>query len=1005
MSTSIDSAVNICLNTAIVKISLTACPAVRVAQSIHFELKNWRGIDMAKRPKSRTNNTYLRPTMLAACIGSVLSSPALAQDTTDEVALEEVTVYGTRAAIQNAQAIKRDADTFVDAISASDISALPDVSVLEALQRVPGITIERFAAPNDPDHFSTEGSGATLRGLPQTRSAFNGRDTFSANSGRGLAYQDIAPELLGAVKIFKNQTADMVEGGISGTVDLITRKPFDGDGQTISFSAKGNRGDLAESTTPSFSGLYSNRFDVAAGELGFLVSYADSSLDFRSDGVEFGRHGEVNGNFVPINGGIRSTDTERDRLGASASVQFANNANTFSALAEYIRSDSETSWNEHAFFSDDNGGQAGPDATFTNGVFSSGTIVGIANGLGPQTRESNNEVIVEDFSLALEFTPTERLGISGDVQFVDSTTDIVDLSIFGGMLPVDGNGISASLDSSGSVPNVVFNPPPGASADYFSNPANYFWRAAMDHIEESEGDELALALDLDYDLEFDFARSIEAGVRFAERDQTTRWSTYNWGNLSEAWNGGFATFDGAANSTGAGSNDVEAFTFSDFHGNNAGGLPGNTGLFPASSLVGTYDDFLAGIASFGRTDLASRGGAIANTVYTPAEINSTNEETQAAYVKLNFGVDGDNRLQGNVGLRYVSIDTAVDGGFTLPTLNANTAQFASAEELAFANGFSSTAAATSDFSKVLPSLNVKYEVTPDLIARFGYSQSVAYPLLGSLRYNFNVSANVQNDADGNPDIIGWRQISGNPFLEPMESQNLDLSAEYYFANDGFFSVGVFYKDIDNFFANDTQSTQVTNPSNGAVQTVDISAPVNLGNAKLRGLEVSYNQFFSELPGILSGLGVQFNYTYLKDSDVPNQNLRIVQSGSEADAMRASIPFEGLPLQGLSENSFNLVGLFQNDKIDARLAYNWRDDYLLTIRQVNLGLPVFAEDRGQLDGSAFYRFNDNWQFGIEATNLLQEEQVTTMQADQEGTQVFRSSFVFDRRFSIVARASF
>ena len=118
------------------------------------------------------------------------------QDTKSETAtkddpkdLDKVTVVGIRASLMRAQDMKRDADTHIDAISAVDISALPDVSVLEALQRIAGISIERFAAKEDPDHFSTEGSGVTLRGLPNTRSEFNGRDTFSANSGRGLSFR------------------------------------------------------------------------------------------------------------------------------------------------------------------------------------------------------------------------------------------------------------------------------------------------------------------------------------------------------------------------------------------------------------------------------------------------------------------------------------------------------------------------------------------------------------------------------------------------------------------------------------------------------------------------------------------------------------------------------------------------------------------------------------------------------------------------------------------------
>ncbi|MFK7958244.1 MAG: TonB-dependent receptor [Lysobacterales bacterium] len=971
-------------------------------------------------PISTRNHHRIQRRAVSAAVAAALAFPAYAQNNSapDEVVedemLEEMVVKGVRQSLQNARAIKRDADTFVDAISASDINALPDVSVLEALQRVPGISIERFASPNDPDHFSTEGSGAILRGLPQTRTSLNGRDTFSANSSRGLSFQDIPPELTGAVKIFKNQTADMVEGGISGTIDLITRKPFDAEGQVMAFSAQANAGDIADETTGGFAGLYSNRFELDSGaEIGVLFSYSNTDLDFQSDGVEAGQHnlvadaaGSGQDRFVPINGGIRSNFTERSREGIAATVQYGNANDTFSGLLQYIRSDSGTDWLERAFFSDDQGGTVGAGAVFDGNSFTSGVISNVANGFGPQTRQSQTDSLVEDLSLKLEFRPTDRLAITGDVQFIDATTDVTDLTVFAGLLPVNGNGIDIGLDLSQSVPDVTFMAPAGSGQtdqEFFNDPSNYFWRAAMDHLEESEGDELALALDVDYTL-FDsgFARSVEAGVRFAERDQTTRWSTFNWGNLSEAWNGGFATFDGQRNQAAFNSPAAGQFTFSDFHGGNAGGIPGGTGLFPNAELVANYDAFLQGIAPFGRTDLAGRGGVVDN-FYLPAEINETTEENTAFYVKLNFETD-DPRLKGNVGLRYVNVDTTVGGGITFPTLNPNAAAFASADEVAFANGTSNTAAAESSYDTILPSLNAKYAFDDDLFLRFGYSKAISFPDLGNLRYNFNINPRTVTDADGNPDIIGWNQNSGNPFLEPMEADNFDLSIEKYFGRSDFVSFGIFYKDISNFFATDTVPTTVTNPSNGASAIVDINQPINVGDANIKGAEFAYQQFFDSLPGVWSGLGVQFNMTYVQDSDVPNQNTRAVQASSSLGA-RTSIPFEGLPLQGVSELTYNLIGIFENDKVQARLAYNWRDDYLLTIRQVNLGLPVFNESRGQLDGSIFYRFSPNWEVGLQGTNLLKEEVVTRMQVDQVGNQVFRSSFVFDRRLALMLRASF
>jgi len=962
-----------------------------------------------KRPQA---GPKLSRTAVSVAVATALSGAVQAQDT-DSEELEEIVVTGVRTSLTNARAIKRDADTFVDAISATDINALPDVSVLEALQRVPGIVIERFAARNDPDHFSTEGSGAILRGLPQTRTSFNGRDTFSANSSRGLSFQDIPPELTGAVKIFKNQTADMIEGGISGTIDLNTRKPFDSGERVLAFSGQSSFGDIVDETTFGGAVLYSDRYELKSGaEIGWLLSYSNTDLDFRSDGVEAGQHnlvtdaaGAGQDRYVPINAGMRSTVTEREREGIGASFQFANANDTFGATLEYIRSDSTNTWLEHAFFSDDNGGTPVAGATFNADSFVSGTIGNIANGLGPQTRQSAGETLVEDFSLKLEFAPTDRLSFSTDVQYVDATTDIVDLSIFGGLLPQNGNGISADLDLSQEVPDVAFQAPAGStqsSAEYFTDPANYFWRAAMDHIEESEGDELALAFDMDYDLDNDFLRSVEAGVRFAERDQTTRWSTFNWGNLSEAWNGGFATFDGQRNGAAFDAPAFEAFSFDDFHGGNAGGIGGNpsgVALFPAAGLVSSYSAFLSEIGPFNRTGLADRSGVV-DQFYLPAEINETNEQNQAIYVKLNFAMDNP-KIDGNIGLRYVEVDTEVAGGRTFPTLNANTAAFASADEIAFANGDSRQQDTSSTYDTILPSLNVKWGITDEWILRFGYSGAIAFPDLGLLRFNFNISANTQNDVNGNPDIIGWNQTSGNPFLEPMESDNYDLAIERYFGQSNFIALGVFYKDIENFFATDTIPTSVTNPASGVTQVVNINQPINIGQASIRGVEFNYQQFFDTLPGVWSGLGLQFNLTYVDDGNAPNQNTREV----EPSAARSSIPFEGLPLQSVSELTYNLVGIFQNDTVEARLAYNWRDDYLLTIRQVNLGLPVFAEDRGQLDGSFFYRINDQWQVGVQGTNLLKDEVVTTMQVDQAGTQVFRSSFVFDRRYALLVRGRF
>lgn len=1013
-----------------------------------------------------------KKTMLALSVMAVANSANAQTPAPSDENIEEVVTTGIRQNIINAQQIKRNADTFVDAISAEDIGSLPDASVLEALQRVPGISIERFAAPDDSDHFSSEGSNITLRGLPQTRTSFNGRDSFSANSGRGLSFEDISKDLLGSVEVVKNQTADMIEGGISGTVTLNTRKPFDSDGRQLAFSAQANYNDLRDEWTPEYSGLYSDVFEVGDGELGFLVSFSESRLKFRSDGTELGKHslvdradgdGNVTQVYAPLNAGIRSTNTDRFRRGLATALQYRTADSRLEATLEYTRSESSSVWTEFAFFSDDNGGNTFTNASFRNDVFVDGFIsngggAGVANGFGPQTRESDTEELVEDLALNIKFQATDRLSLSLDLQHIEATNDVEDLSIFGGL----ERGVQIYANRNGGNPNVEFYAPSGSGQtdeEYFTDPTNYFFRAAMDHLEESEATSDAFQFDLEYEIDSGVFRSVEAGVRFAERDQTTRWSTFNWKNLSESWNGGqvdflgnqyfndanndgdpdFAfdadgnqrfdengdpIFEGGTTATGVlnlddsgnvinplvGTPRAFAQSIDNFH--RGGNTQDFTGLYINPSVVQSFENFVAGTTS---PAFPNRSGppvngreGVVDGSYLPGEVNPTVETNQALYVKLNFGGGGTNRFSGNVGLRYVDQSTTTSGNITYPQQDlVSNAEFAAtipAEALpVFNRADEDVVTFESDFSTVLPSLNLKYEINDDLIARFAFSQAVSFPSLGDLRFNYNINAIIDNgDTFG-----GFTQISGNPNLKPMEADNYDLSLEWYFDNDSSLTAGVFYKDITNFFATGTNIIPVEGlPAGSEPVFVSAQQPVNIGEASMKGFELGYSHFFKNLPEVLDGLGVQFNFTRILENGVPNQNTRPVEFSSQADnaVARVTEPFEGLPLQGLSNTTYNIVGMYETEVISARLAYNYRSDYLLSIANVNLRQPVFAEATGTLDGSIFYSVNDSVKVGLTGANLTNTRTQSRLQVDQEGTQVVRNSFINDRRYSLVLRVS-
>ncbi|MEE4210675.1 MAG: TonB-dependent receptor plug domain-containing protein, partial [Parvularcula sp.] len=238
---------------------------------------------MKSNHKTKRHN-LLTVSMIALTAAHATAS-AIAQEPVEDTAEEEdvIVVRGIARSLESAQELKRKGDTFVDAITAEDIGALPDRSVAEALQRVPGVAITRFEGTDDPDHFSVEGSGAVIRGLTFVRSELNGRDVFSADNGQGIGFNDVAPELLGSVEVYKNQSADLIEGGIAGTVNLNVRKPFDQAGRVVAFTVEGNYGDLAEEWAPGLSGVVADRWTGDFGEIGVLLGGSYSELRSRAD--------------------------------------------------------------------------------------------------------------------------------------------------------------------------------------------------------------------------------------------------------------------------------------------------------------------------------------------------------------------------------------------------------------------------------------------------------------------------------------------------------------------------------------------------------------------------------------------------------------------------------------------------------------------------------------------------------------------------------------------------
>jgi TonB-dependent receptor len=291
--------------------------------------------------------------------------------------LAEVIVVGQKEAISKALQFKKEAATVVDSVTATDIGAFPDKSASESLMRLPGITVSRLQSDDDSTHPSGEPTGVLIRGLPQVRTEFNGRDTFSADAGRGLEFNDVSPELLSRIDAYKNQTADMIEGGLAGTVDLVTRLPFDQRGPVLVGSAQGDYDDRAGKTEPAYSVLASDQWNTDIGRFGLLGDYArshvitrtesviDDKIDtYCSSGYGTASHAIVNSDgsipctsnpfggtgwaFVPDGIRYSQVDYDRQRTGVTGAAEYANPSNTVLATLQYTDSVYHNAWLEDA---------------------------------------------------------------------------------------------------------------------------------------------------------------------------------------------------------------------------------------------------------------------------------------------------------------------------------------------------------------------------------------------------------------------------------------------------------------------------------------------------------------------------------------------------------------------------------------------------------------------------------------------------------------------------------
>ena len=944
--------------------------------------------------------------LLLSGLAQAQTAPAVPPADPKVQKVESVVVTGRRAALQSAQKTKQDADEIVDSIVADDIGKLPDRSITEVLQRVVGVTIDRTMAKNDPEHYSVEGSGVNIRGLSYVRSEINGRDTFSANGGRALNFEDVPPELMAAVDVYKNPSAVQIEGAIGGLVNLRTALPFDHPGFKAGITLSGGYNALQKKWSPSGSGLVSNRWMTDAGEFGALLSLARSKSSTRTDLWQVEPYYKVDGtHWVPKGAQWRDSNFDRTRDGTYAALQWRKN--DVSSSLTFFESKYRMQWDENALFAQSNPWnlQIGSGATYgPNGQLLKGTLTAPADGgvnFGADTRFMTRDSRTRDLGWNLKWKASDAWSFSTDLQVVKSKTAGFDSTVATGLqMPKE------TLDLSGSLPRVVFD---ASDLAALQNKANYYWAFTMEHLDKSTAESKSWRLDAKYNIDHPVMQDLQFGLRLSDRDATTVQTPggYHWAGITQTWQQGWDISGLARLNDPRFNAPTRLHEFKNFFGGQS--VPGI--YVPDVSLAQGFPETYAKLQKYHDVlcaeQAAAQGWSSGCATWQPSTFgtdpsgsNEQHERTQAAYSQLRFDLESMHMpVDGNVGVRVVRTDMKANG-YTVFTSNApvlQPGQVFGGTGLPLIASFRKPTEAAQVYTDVLPSLNLRYKVSPELQFRVAAAKAVARPDFSQMQAYTTLSMDTTQHTTGSTLVIDSVSLtgsaSGNPLLKPVKSNQIDFTGEWYFSKTGSFTVALFDKELSDVIVNQSSIFQVPDTA-GKLQNFAVTSPVNGAKGYARGVEIAFQRYLDMLPGWMSGLGVQVNYTFVDsktklynpvtgtfcagtDGGAANLNLNI--NGCDTDG-RA---FGNMPLQNLSKQAYNLALLYDWGQFSARLAYSWRSKYLQGINingtrggdgklangnSVAWALPTWSDSYGQVDGGVTYRVTDKFSVSLEGQNL-------------------------------------
>jgi len=878
---------------------------------------------------NRTGDIYMNRIALAvkSALGiAMLVPPAFAWAAApDDNALQEIVVTGIRKSVDESLTKKRASSEITEVVTAEDIGKMPDKNVADSLSRLPGITTSSMGASeggfDENDRVSMRGTNPSL-----TQTLINGHNIASGDwfvldqtgtVGRSVSYTLLPSEIVSSVVVQKSSSASLVEGGVAGSVDIVTRKPLEfSQSFTLQASAGAVYADLPSKTDGQYSALADWKND--ANNFGVMLQLFSESRHLRRDGTEVlgydtiapgsaiaVAHPDLSGVQYPTDIGAALFEQKRERNGGLLDIEFKPydgltlDLSGFSSrlLASNVN-DNYLLWSTH--FVDSGAGQApNPGYVVQQNTLTSATfapVAGTAYGVYDQISRPDEQATANFVNFDATLEATDHLSFFGQVGYSwgDGKTPYQNVSETN---PGIGSGAGYTLNGIGSGPSFNLGTTNNTTPTPGGVPVAFSWIFGDQNIDVKDREEWA-KIDGAFKVDDSAWQDLKFGVRYERHGRTS------------------ADVIGQGPTAAGQSTSAYPTTFSNYpsdYTNFGGSVPGDIWFWTPAQLA-AYDS----PANVNRNPATRLDW---NSMFEVHEFDT------AAFVQADF--KGSN-WAGNVGVRFVH---TVEDVLTYVGVSALTPGSQYSDFGQFIGDPTSH-----DYNDVLPSANLKIDLAPDLVARFAAAETMT-------RADYSALAGFTSlSPPGAAGEVGSGS-GGNPDLKPILSTNFDAGLEWYFARHSLLSATLFYMDLRNYVSygtvNKSYFTYSSQFPNGSFLPYLLTVPVN-AKGRVEGAEFAYQQAFTD------NLGIITNYTYADGK----QTSDITINGDDR-------------LVGTSKDTYNVTAYFENAHISARVGYTYRSSFYSGLDR-NTAFTQY--NIGDLSASLAYIINQNFSITLDGQNL-------------------------------------